>query len=75
MFNNIKNKARLVSLLIISLFSIPAFSQPGPSGPPPPPCWPPPCNVPINSGILLILAAGLVYGGYVLFKMQKRNPC
>jgi hypothetical protein len=68
-----KNKkisiAVLLCLLIIS--TIPAYSQLPP--PPPPPCTVPPCNVPINSGILFLLGAGLALGISMLYKTQKNK--
>jgi hypothetical protein len=73
MLRDKKYKIELLLLLGV-LLSIPVFSQPPPP-PPPPPCWPPPCNVPINSGILIITAIGLIYGAYTILKTQKRNPC
>jgi hypothetical protein len=46
------------------------------AGPPPPPgggapkCWPPPC-IPIDGGISLLIAAGVIYGGSKLY--SKKN--
>jgi hypothetical protein len=46
------------------------------AGPPPPPggggpiCWPPPC-IPIDGGITLLIAAGVIYGGSKLY--SKKN--
>jgi hypothetical protein len=46
------------------------------AGPPPPPggggpiCWPPPC-IPIDGGISLLIAAGIIYGGSKLY--SKKN--
>lgn len=71
MLINIKGRA-VALLFILGLFlSVPGFAQPtGPTGPS---CWPPPCTVPINSGILLLLGAGMAYGFYMLYKMRKRR--
>lgn len=44
-----------------------AFSQGGPP-PPPPPLPPPGSGVPIDGGIFLLLAAGLIYGSKKLYK-------
>lgn len=47
------------------------------AGPPPPPgggggpiCWPPPC-IPIDGGISLLIAAGVIYGSSKLY--SKKN--
>jgi hypothetical protein len=46
------------------------------AGPPPPPggggpvCWPPPC-IPIDGGITLLIAAGVIFGGSKLY--SKKN--
>ncbi len=44
-----------------------AFSQGGPPPPPPPPP-PPGSGVPIDGGVFLLLAAGLIYGSKKLYK-------
>lgn len=55
------------------------FTLAGPPPPPPPPpngggpaCWPPPC-VPIDGGISFLIAAGALYGGRKLYKLQKTD--
>ncbi|NNM95453.1 MAG: hypothetical protein HKL88_08330 [Bacteroidia bacterium] len=63
--------ARRILVFLGILLTVPCFSQPG--GPGGPPCWPPPCAVPINGGIVFLLAAGAVYGFYMLYRMRKRN--
>jgi hypothetical protein len=63
------SKLLLLCLLIISTFN--AYSQLPP--PPPPPCITPPCNVPVNSGIILLIAAGLVLGIFMLYRTQKKK--
>ncbi|MFI5149126.1 MAG: PID-CTERM protein-sorting domain-containing protein [Bacteroidia bacterium] len=38
-------------------------------GPPPmggPPCWPPPC-LPIDGGVLFLLVAGMLLGGWKIY--------
>ena len=68
-------KVPQIALLICTvLCAIPASSQP----PPPPPnpcCWPPPCicAVPVNSGAVILIAIGLLYGIYSLYKLKKKN--
>ncbi len=72
----IKNRFTERILLIAAgvLIAVPSFSQPGPpTGPSGPPCWPPPCSVPINGGIIILLASGLFLGLYMLYKMRKKT--
>jgi len=57
-----------LSFLFALGISSDVFSQ---GSPPPPPCWPPPCSVPVNSGIIVLVIAGFVYGIYILYK--KKN--
>ena len=47
---------KLASLLLLLLFPLIMIAQ----GPPPPP--PPPPGLPIDSGLLFLLIAGIVYG-------------
>jgi len=55
---------------ILSLLSSTAMraqlSQGGGTPPPPPPTPPP--ELPLDSGILVLLAAGIIYGGFVAFR-------
>lgn len=44
----------------------------GPMGGGPPPCWPPPCNIPVDSGISILIAAGVALGGKKLFDLRKK---
>ena len=46
--------------------------------PPPPPgngsgpaCWPPPC-VPIDNGVIFLIAITLLYGGKKIYNYQKK---
>ncbi|HXP48974.1 MAG TPA: hypothetical protein VN922_03420 [Bacteroidia bacterium] len=53
-----------------------AFSQPPPPPPPPSPCcWPTPCTctMPINSGVVILIAIGLFYGIYTITKSKKKT--
>ncbi|MFL5763718.1 MAG: PID-CTERM protein-sorting domain-containing protein [Bacteroidia bacterium] len=34
----------------------------------------PPCPIPLDSGIVLLLIAGISYGGYKLYCSLKKNP-
>ncbi len=46
------------------------FSAPPPPPGAAPPCWPPPC-VPIDGGILFLIAAGVAFGAYKLYNIKK----
>jgi hypothetical protein len=43
---------------------------------PPLPCGGPfpPCPIPLDSGLLLLLFAGMAYGGYKIYNSFKKNP-
>jgi hypothetical protein len=43
---------------------------------PPLPCGGPfpPCPVPLDSGIVYLLIAGMAYGGYKIYNSFKKNP-
>ncbi|HVA98034.1 MAG TPA: hypothetical protein VNG53_03990 [Bacteroidia bacterium] len=72
-------KTKFRNIVLILLFSVSpfvvnsVFSQPPPPGPGPAPCWPPPCSVPINSGIILLLAVGMIYGGKKIIDNTKKT--
>lgn len=34
----------------------------------------PPCPIPLDSGVILLLLAGLAYGGYKIYSSFKKNP-
>jgi hypothetical protein len=62
-FFGIKNSLLLLSGLLLQtgLFAAP--------GPPPmggPPCWPPPC-LPIDGGVLFLMIAGILLGGWKIY--------
>jgi hypothetical protein len=48
------------------------------AGPPPPGggggpiCWPPPC-IPIDGGISILIAAGVIYGGSKLYSKKNKK--
>lgn len=50
------------------LISAPAPPPSGTTGSPA--CWPPPC-VPIDTGILFLIAAGAIYGAKKLYDSRK----
>lgn len=72
-----KNKLRqlvLVGFFILTPFFINDIYS---AGPPPPPgpdpgCWPPPC-IPIDGGIVFLIAAGIAYGGKKTFDSLKNK--
>ena len=47
-------------------------SNPGGGGGNGPPCWPSPC-VPIDGGIVLLLAAGLAYGAKKVYDNYNKD--
>ena len=53
---------KLASLFLLLLFSLIMIAQGTVPGPKPPPPVPPPPGLPINSGLLFLLIAGIVYG-------------
>lgn len=59
-------------LLVLLFVSAPLigglWAQLGP--PPDPPCWPPPC-IPIDGGLSLLLGAGALLGGKMLWGKQR----
>ncbi|MBS1646711.1 MAG: hypothetical protein JST67_05170 [Bacteroidetes bacterium] len=69
-------KALLLSGLL--LLANTDYARTGPPPPPiggghgNPPCWPPPC-VPIDSGLVFLIAAAALYGGYMLYRAQKKQ--
>jgi hypothetical protein len=65
----------ILVLFFISSFASITIAQPAPPPPPTdePGCWPPPC-IPIDGGISLLVAAGVIYGGKKLyFNRKERN--
>ena len=45
----------------------------GETGPPPPVRTPPPPELPIDSGLLILLVIGIVFGCYVVLKKRQSN--
>jgi hypothetical protein len=80
MMNKIKHGVLKFNLLLVFIASSMAlFAQP-PGGPPPggggttgttPPCWEPEC-VPIDSGLIFLLIAGLVLGARMLYTRKQQ---
>ena len=70
-------KTRFFLLFIFTVVTITHSVALPPPPPPPDPgdapgCWPPPC-IPIDGGISLLIAAGVVYGGRKLYVIQKEK--
>ena len=60
------------------LFLLTASASFAPPSQPPPPvggggasCWPPPC-VPIDNGVVFLIAVAALYGGKKLYDFQKK---
>ena len=67
-----KIKFYILGFVLLSAVNV-CFAPP----PPPPPsggpgCWPPPC-VPIDGGISLLVAAGVLYGGKKIYSIKKHK--
>ncbi|MCL9807369.1 hypothetical protein NAT51_17715 [Flavobacterium amniphilum] len=56
-------------MILATLVSVSTYAAPPAGGPPPP--TPPPPGLPINDGVLYLLAAGLLYGVYFIRKSTK----
>ena len=61
-----KNMLASISLFFVGLISMAQGATPPPPGPPPPP------GLPIDSGIIFLFVAALVYGIYKVNKISKR---
>jgi len=63
----------LILALVLSLLNstIMQAQLTGGSGPPPPPPPTPPPELPLDSGILLLIVAGIIYGAYVAYRRMK----
>ena len=70
-------------MFFLLFFSISIFSQIPPAPPPDgladetgdsgiPGCWPPPC-VPIDGGIVFLIAAGAAYGSKKIYDYKKQH--
>ncbi len=80
MMNKIKQGVLKFNLLLAFIAcNMALFAQP-PGGPPPggggttgttPPCWEPEC-VPIDSGLIFLLIAGLVLGARMLYTRKQQ---
>ena len=61
-----KNMLASIALFFIGFISMAQDVMPPPPGPPPPP------GLPIDSGIVILFLAALVYGIYKVTKISKR---
>ncbi len=60
-----KNKPTIATILFVLI------SFAGAAQGPPPPQPPPPVGLPIDSGILILLFIGLLYGAYRILKLKR----
>lgn len=72
-------KKIVVTVLILAAPGLATFSKAAGMGMgmgPPLPCGGPfpPCPVPLDNGIVLLLIAGMAYGGYKIYNSLKKNP-
>lgn len=59
--------------LIVSSMPGPGGGPPGPpGGPPGPPCWAPPC-IPIDGGVVFLIAGGCIFGIVKLIRKDENN--
>jgi len=64
-----KKKFLIISVVTIILMVMPMFISPLIAQPPPPT----PVAIPLDGGLLALLAAGLFYGGRKLYKEEKNK--
>jgi hypothetical protein len=67
------NKTKAILVAVVSLLCTTAGFSQLPPPPPPPPCWPPPCNVPVNNGVIFLIAGGLLLGSFAFYKAWKKS--
>ena len=60
---------RILTLLLLVLAGSPMLAQDGGSGPPPPTTPPP--ELPIDSGLSILIVLALAYGSFVAYKRLK----
>jgi hypothetical protein len=66
-----KSKIQIIGFFILSAYTS-CFGAPAPPPTGGAACWPPPC-IPIDGGISLLIAAGVLYGGSKLYSKQKNK--
>ena len=68
-----KSKILILFFVLNLLFSLHVFSQLPPDNEEETPgCWPPPC-VPIDGGIVFLIAAGAAYGSKKIVDYRKQH--
>jgi hypothetical protein len=68
-----KTNIIVIALFLSFFLSFEAFSQLPPDGEEETPgCWPPPC-VPIDGGIVFLIAAGAAYGSKKIYDFKKQH--
>jgi len=63
---DMKEKITTIATLLFSLISFIGVSQG-----PPPPQPPPPVGLPIDSGLVILLTIGLLYGAFRILKLKR----
>jgi hypothetical protein len=70
-------KKIILTLIVLAspLLTIDALAAGMGMGPPLPCGGPfPPCPIPLDSGVVFLLIAGVAYGGYKIYSTLKKNP-
>ncbi len=63
---DMKKKKTTITTALFSVISIMCAAQG-----PPPPLPPPPVGLPIDNGLIILLALGLLYGAYRILKLKR----
>jgi hypothetical protein len=70
-------KRLIIFVIIIAspTFTVSSLAAGMGTGPPTPCGGPfPPCPIPLDSGVVMLLIAGMAYGGYKIYNSFKKNP-
>jgi len=71
--------SKSILLLVLISFFVSFSAKCLPPAPPPPPeppnnCWPPPCNpIPVDQGLLFVIAAGAFLGARKIYKINNED--
>ena len=68
-----KKSTAFILLIFISISGIAQDSAGGGSGPPTPQGSPPPPGLPIDNGLIVLFAAAIIYGIYLIVKDSKNQ--